>query len=222
MWTGKTLLLTVEFASELGIRINLEGREPQGIVTQDEYEPLRTRLINLFSHLQTPPGDPAFEFVKRREEIYDGPYLNNAPDIVFRPYNMNNVVHTGMYNVQFREVNSYNHDTNGVFIGFGSAFNVNQENKNQSYKPSSVNSGKENIVEYNSSIDPLSLSDIAPIALASAGFDVPTRMVGKVPKNLLHQPITRSEYEGVQYRNSVGSDESTGNVEDRLADLGYL
>jgi len=42
--------------SELGIRLNVEGREPEGVVSEDDYETIRAELISLLSEVQTPDG----------------------------------------------------------------------------------------------------------------------------------------------------------------------
>jgi len=64
--------------------VNLQGREPQGIVAPGAaYEALRDRLIAELRELCDPQsGQPIFEGVWRREEIYHGPYLDEAPDAI--------------------------------------------------------------------------------------------------------------------------------------------
>jgi predicted AlkP superfamily phosphohydrolase/phosphomutase len=65
-----------------GVRINLKGREPNGIVEPVAYEALRTRLIHELRRISYPGGDNVFDRVYRREEVMEGPYLEYAPDIV--------------------------------------------------------------------------------------------------------------------------------------------
>jgi predicted AlkP superfamily phosphohydrolase/phosphomutase len=65
-----------------GVRINLKGREPSGVVEPAEYEAVRDRLIRDLKLLAYPGGDPVFDRVYRREEVMDGPYLEYAPDVV--------------------------------------------------------------------------------------------------------------------------------------------
>lgn len=65
-----------------GVRINLKGREPHGVVEPAEYEALRDRLIRDLKRLTFPNGDPVFDRVYRREEVMEGPYLEFAPDVV--------------------------------------------------------------------------------------------------------------------------------------------
>jgi predicted AlkP superfamily phosphohydrolase/phosphomutase len=68
--------------SELGLFLNLAGREPQGVVPRTEYAALRQELIAKLQQLKRPDSSaPLFHRVWRREEIYRGPHLDKAPDI---------------------------------------------------------------------------------------------------------------------------------------------
>jgi predicted AlkP superfamily phosphohydrolase/phosphomutase len=66
------------------IYVNLKGRDPKGIVSPGaEYEKVRSRIIDAFSTLVDPAtGDRAATRVWRREEIYEGPWVDWAPDLV--------------------------------------------------------------------------------------------------------------------------------------------
>ena len=66
------------------IYINLRGRQPQGIVEPGEqYEQLRTRLIGELAELRHPrTGSAVVRRVHRREEIMQGPFLEEAPDLL--------------------------------------------------------------------------------------------------------------------------------------------
>jgi len=67
-----------------GIRINLEGRDTTGIVRKQDYEPLRTHLINECKRLRHPAsGKKIFSHVLKKEEVYaESPFgLVPAPDI---------------------------------------------------------------------------------------------------------------------------------------------
>lgn len=66
------------------IFINLAGRDRQGIVRRGaEYEQVRDRVIEAFDGLVDPQsGDKAVARVHRREELYDGPMLEWAPDLI--------------------------------------------------------------------------------------------------------------------------------------------
>lgn len=70
-----------------GIRINLMGRESEGIIKPEEYHELRNHIIEKLNFIvDEEEGRRVIERVYRREDIYWGPYTKNAPDIVFIPH----------------------------------------------------------------------------------------------------------------------------------------
>jgi predicted AlkP superfamily phosphohydrolase/phosphomutase len=72
------------------IFINLAGREPQGIVQPGlQYEEVVNQLIHDLKTFTDPAdGQPVVDHIYRREELYDGPHFDRAPDInvVMRDY----------------------------------------------------------------------------------------------------------------------------------------
>jgi predicted AlkP superfamily phosphohydrolase/phosphomutase len=66
------------------IFINLRGREPEGIVNPgEEYEALRQRIAAQLLELRSPAsGERIVARVYRREELFSGPYLDQAPDLL--------------------------------------------------------------------------------------------------------------------------------------------
>jgi predicted AlkP superfamily phosphohydrolase/phosphomutase len=82
------------FSETEGIRINLNGREPQGIVkegvdNEDLVADLKARLLNV----QDPSsGQHIIKSVYRREDIYWGPQIDSAPDLILEPHrDFNNI-----------------------------------------------------------------------------------------------------------------------------------
>lgn len=68
-----------------GIWINLKGREPEGCVAPGaEYEALRDELSARLLEFRDPETNvPIVTDVYRREQVYHGPYLERAADILF-------------------------------------------------------------------------------------------------------------------------------------------
>lgn len=66
------------------LRINLKGRQPQGTVEPGaEYEQLRSELIERLEDWRHPEtGERIVERAYRREDVYSGPCLSEAPDVV--------------------------------------------------------------------------------------------------------------------------------------------
>jgi uncharacterized sulfatase len=65
--------------------INLEGREPRGVVPQEEYESTRAELKSTLESLEGPDGNPVADRVVTREEAFRGDHDDIAPDLVVVP-----------------------------------------------------------------------------------------------------------------------------------------
>ena len=79
-WSG-----TRAYAVGLGqIYFNLRGREGQGVVSAGaEYEALQDEMRAKLLELQDPDtGERVFRDIYRRDDIYKGDYLQNAPDLL--------------------------------------------------------------------------------------------------------------------------------------------
>lgn len=68
-----------------GVAVNLKSRYPNGVVADVDYENTRDEIVRALSTLTTPDGRRAFRAVRRREEVYAGPFVATAPDVVAEP-----------------------------------------------------------------------------------------------------------------------------------------
>lgn len=184
--------------AELGIRINLEGRDPDGVVSPSRYDTVVGDLITMLQDVETPDGQPAFESVRRADEVYDGPHLDTGCDILVVPSGMDHVIDTKLYGRAFVETDVYDHEFDGVFIGDGPGFSD------------------------GAAVENLSITDVAPIVMALLGEPIPATMTGTVPPKLLRTEPTRKEYGSISFGKGEISDSTDEEVTDRLADLGYL
>ena len=183
---------------ELGIRINLEGREPNGVVPQEDYEEVRTELIELLSGVRTPDGDPLFDDVARREEYFEGDASDRAVDIVTVPADFDHFLTADLLDETWGEPGQpYNHKRHGIVAIAGEG------------------------VQAPAELDDAHIFDIAPTILAL--FDQPKRdeMDGDVLPPVAE--IGEQAYED-QEPLTEGPAEAgeSADLEDRLADLGYL
>jgi predicted AlkP superfamily phosphohydrolase/phosphomutase len=83
-WEGVDWTQTKAYAVGLGqIYFNLRGRESQGIVSAGtEYSALQEEIRKKLLPLKDPEGGEAvFRDIYRRDDIYKGEYLQNAPDL---------------------------------------------------------------------------------------------------------------------------------------------
>src|SRR5258708_10606433 len=82
-WEGVDWTQTRAYAVGLGqIYFNLRGRESQGVVSSGaEYKALQEEIASKLVGLKDPDtGEPVFRAIYRRDDIYKGGVLQNAPD----------------------------------------------------------------------------------------------------------------------------------------------
>jgi predicted AlkP superfamily phosphohydrolase/phosphomutase len=182
--------------SELGVRINLEGREPHGQVPQNKYEDVRSDLINLFTDVQTPDGDCVFEDVAPQEAYFDGPVTEEAVDIVLVPANFEQFLSARLQGSTFGTPSEpWNHKLDGIVAAVGTG------------------------VDRSVPLVDANLFDIAPTVLAL--FDLPraARMDG-APLPIVDSAGVR-EYNSIDHSNPNISATSS-EVQERLKNLGYI
>jgi len=202
---SRTCAYSIGYIGE--VHINLRGREPQGIVEPGkEYERVRDDVINSLRELRLPNGTPLVEHIWKKEEIYHGAHLTNAPDILFLPRNLETIAfgdfEFGSNKVIERSFGvSSSHRMNGIFIASGA--------------------GIKNAGEFRGA----QLIDLAPTILHLMGLPVPTDMDGRVLTEALADARI-VEYGGTSKASATTtegySEEEEKEVIERLADLGYI
>ena len=80
-WAG-TAAFCEEANTQPGVWINLRGREAEGSVAPADYERVRDEVSAALCDWKLPGGDPVVARVRRREEVYAGPCVERAPDLV--------------------------------------------------------------------------------------------------------------------------------------------
>ncbi len=208
--------------------LNVRGREPAGVVAPGaEYEALRDEISAGLRGLRDPEtGQPVFEAVYRREEIYSGPYLEQAPDIVglldptyhiaavdWRPAGGDVIATLGTRRAGTRPAPTDallfvgdltgQHDMDGILIAAGAG------------------------VRRGATVAGAGIVDMAPTILAALGEPIPAEMDGRVIHALFEDPLTV----GVS-RDAAGaaaedagdgySDAEAEAVAARLRGLGYM
>lgn len=196
---------TKAFASGVtgAITINVEGRQSQGIVKLGkEYEDLRDELMDKLFQLKDPEtGDKLVSNVYKREEIYEGDYLEKAPDIVATASNVYEFF--GMYGFTFSKMientfaNSGDHTPNGIFMAVGKGIKKGVEIKGA------------NII------------DVAPTILYIMGMPIPTNMDGVVLTNIFEQDseVVRKD---VEYQEGYNEKKEIMERIKRLKNIGRL
>ena len=84
----RTCALSEEANTQPGVWIALRGRERDGAVAPGDYERVRQEVIDALLDWKLPPGPdgrgggPVVARARRREEVYEGPFVARAPDVV--------------------------------------------------------------------------------------------------------------------------------------------
>jgi predicted AlkP superfamily phosphohydrolase/phosphomutase len=192
------------------IYLNVAGREPHGIVSEAEYEPTRERIIAELRELRDPAtGEQVVEHIYRREELYSGPQLENAPDIVFLPTRLE-YFGFGEYEFGSHQIIesmkrgiSGTHRPNGIFIAYG-----------KSIRPGAW-------------VENAGLADLAPTILHLMGYAAPAHMDGRVLHEAL-DPAFRPELVAIDDDAAADgpdaalTEEQTRTIAERLRGLGYV
>lgn len=102
------------------IYLNRRGKYPRGSVSDSEYEALLKKLMDIFSNLEK-DGEKVIRSVYRKEEIYHGPFLEQAPDLILvgaRGFNLKaNFKATQIYS---RDIFTGKHSQDDAFLAVNS------------------------------------------------------------------------------------------------------
>lgn len=164
-------------AGEAGrIYINLKGREPRGIVEPGkEYEELRDHLIKELRNLVDPKTGKGVDIdVFKKEEIYRGEYVDQAPDIVF-------FINKGRTRMDW----NFGHDN---FFTSDLSF----KRDNAGHKMNGILFMKGPGIAKGKTIDQAEIIDLAPTILYLMGCPVSSDMDGKVLVDALDPSYLKS------------------------------
>ncbi len=145
-----------------GIVINLKGRQPKGIVFQEEYEDIRNAIIRQIKEIKDPDaGEGIVECIYKREELFSGDFVKGAPDIIIKlkaGYSADSSTKISgiLEEENLLEPITADHTRNGLFIISGS------------------------LIKKGTSLNRINLLDVAPTILSLAGVPIPSDLDGRV------------------------------------------
>jgi len=186
--------------SSLGIRCNVDGRDPDGVIPLDEFESVREELVDGLKNVRAPDGESVFETVYDRHERHGSDVANerSAPDVVVRPNRMRWKVTDVIREPIFESTDEFSHTYEGMFAVAGPSVNPDMDME-------------------------LNAIAIAPLVLRAFGYRSPPVMNGETPPRLLNAEahMCPPEPETRVYL-SEDTKEETDTVTERLQQLGYL
>lgn len=185
-------------AASQSLMLNRRGREPWGIVSPErEWERIREEVITGLKSLKHPEtGQSIVAQVYRPEEIYHGPYVSHAPDIIVQcapGYQLQHGFNAPVIQSAQRSPGSRSgiHAPEGMALLWGA--------------------GIKSAVPFHARI-----ADIAPTVLHAFGLSVPD-MDGRVLDELFDSPALVAAGSSSPY-----SPEQERKITERLQRLGYL
>jgi predicted AlkP superfamily phosphohydrolase/phosphomutase len=204
------------------IWINLKGREPMGMVDPQDYVAVRDGIITQLSAWRNPySGQKMIKQVHRREELYNGPQVERAPDLtiewqldsgysyLFRPSTGRRRPPVHQLDAhERRRVKSGDHRDEGIFLAIGPHLTTPGELKEAD------------------------ILDIAPTILYLLGLSIPPEMDGKMLAQLF--PDDYLTVHPISYGRGVGLDAAVSEpqraysadeeeaIRARLQGLGYI
>jgi predicted AlkP superfamily phosphohydrolase/phosphomutase len=189
------------------IFLNVKGNNPTGIIDPAEYETVRSQIVQRLRAITDPEtGEKLCTEVYLKEQLYSGPHLAEAPDIVFKP-------RPGYFPFPDYE--------------FGSNTIVSQiKGWSAGHSLNGVLMMKGRNVEAHASVNNASIMDVAPTILAVMGLPVPTDMDGRVlteglsPE--LREKISKSDYNTQVAAEHSYSEDQADELIATLKGLGYL
>ena len=198
------------------IFINLRGREPLGIIEPgEEYETLRDEIARqMLEIVDTEDGRKVVDRVYKKEELYHGEFLDDAPDLLAIMRNLTYITRMGYEfaaerGIFFRKpytAESGSHRLEGILVAAGPDIARQKE------------------------LPDFEIQDLTPTVLYLMGCSIPTYMDGRLIEPLVDPALLREfpkqyidmEIESRDDAPDTWDEVSEAEVKERLKKLGYL
>lgn len=194
---------------ELCIHLHRTDRYPNGIVRPADAPALLADLTDMLLGLRDADGQPLLAEVYRPEQLYHGPCLDHAPDLLLRPFHPGDIV------------------TDGLLRG-GRLWRSEAESAGGWHRGEGILVAAGRSIRQGTALSrPPSLLDVAPTALRLLGFSAPAVMDGRVLDELLAPnagPLHALPDLADKRRTQAGemSEADDAALAKRLKGLGYL
>jgi predicted AlkP superfamily phosphohydrolase/phosphomutase len=202
-WSKTRAYTSIRSTGE-GVSVNLEGREVDGIVPREDYDRVRDQVAEAIETFRDPAtGRSPVKKIWRREEIFKGRFLEQAPDLLFEPAEGYSLTHAKRF-VEKADWVSGDHRMDGVIVAAGPAVAADAFAQ-----------------------APPNLIDIAPTLLAALDAPASVAHTGRVLHEVVGQEAMVRAGESAAGGESVAegdavTDTEADEMEEHLRGLGYL
>jgi predicted AlkP superfamily phosphohydrolase/phosphomutase len=197
---AKTTCFFVDLGYGSGVYLNLKGREPLGTVEPADYDLTRDRVAAI---LRRQPD----VVVERREDVYAGPFLDRAPDLLVSTSREEVGLSGRTLDTPVRtavDVPYFHHTRRGVWVAVG-----------PDVRPGRID-------------EPASIVDVCPTALHLLGVGVPDDLDGRVRAEMFRpdsdaatRPVRVVAAEGAVERDDLDEYDDEA-IKEKLRGLGYM
>jgi predicted AlkP superfamily phosphohydrolase/phosphomutase len=221
-WSQTKAYCSEVLASPPSIWINLKGSKPSGIVEESEYEGLLTTITQKLEELKDPrTGEQVIPRIYRRDEVFQGPYAGEAPDLILDWWSKN----------AFASSPSFPEEGDKPPLYIRERHPMKEPEWAGTHRYEGILIVKGGPTKKGGQISGARLMDMGPTLLYLAGEKIPSDMDGRVltdlfePEFVARHPV---QYDQVQGDGSTGGEGSTYSAEDaalveeRLKALGYI
>lgn len=221
MFSGIDWSRTQVFSSPHGgqVFINLKGRQPEGIVSSEDYPSLRETIQGILQNLIDPTSRTRLiKKVHLREDVFRGPYLYPAGDLIIE------------WDIEALGdalcTSAPGHETS-VNLSKGSRF---FQGWTGTHRPYGIFMAYGPQIKKGETLSIATHYDITPTLLYLQGHPIPNDMDGKVLTDIFMEdhldrhPIQYREPLDIQWKTSAGELDAEENrkIEERLRGLGYI
>jgi predicted AlkP superfamily phosphohydrolase/phosphomutase len=217
---SRTTAYTNWMGSEEGIYLNVVGREPRGIVQPGRhYEEVQSAIArDLLAWTEPDTGLQVVDRVYRREELYHGPYLDEAPDLILTMQ-------------EHRYMPSGRLDAHRIFEPTSDErFSGTQEGESGTHRENGIFMARGPAIRRGERVEGARIIDVMPTCLYLMGLPIRSDMDGVVIEGAVdadyraHHAIEVEEAR--EYRPTdhgpAYTEEEAGLTRERLRGLGYL
>ena len=197
-WSATKAYCSEILAAPPSVWINTKGDKPFGIVSEEEYEPLLREISEKIGGLKDPrTGEPIVSRVYRRDELFHGPFAQEAPDLMLDWWSEK----------AFSTKTSFPEDSDKPVIEILPRGPVKGPEWGGTHRKDGVLIARGKSVKAGTQVEGARLRDLAPTLLYLLGQKVPDDMDGRVLTEIINPEFVQRQ--SAQYTTTAAASEDS-------------